>query len=65
MLTDRQKQLIEIYVRKYPELAELEEKAHLSLPHLKTLGNAMAMKPYPPSVSGSDALEIGKIGLAQ
>lgn len=63
MLTDRQKQLIDLYVRTYPHLSELAERAAASDGDLKTLGDAMAAQPYPPSVNGTDALAIGKIGM--
>lgn len=63
MLTNRQRELIDLYVRTYPHLAELVERAAASDGDLKTLGDAMAVQPYPPGVSGLDAIEIGRIGM--
>ena len=62
-LTARQRELIDLYVETYPHLAELSEQAALSAAGLKTLGDAMAMQPYPAGVTGADALEIGRIGM--
>lgn len=63
MLTSRQRSLIDLYVQAYPHLAELAERAGASAGDLKTLGDAMAVQPYPPGVTGLDAIEIARIGM--
>ena len=64
MITDEQNKLIDLYVATYPSLAELAERARKYVNgHVKTLGDAMAMKPYPPGVTGTDAWKISKIGM--
>lgn len=65
MITQRQRELIDLYVETYPHLGEMAERAESDPTGsaMRVLGNAMSANPYPPSVTGRDALEVAKIGV--
>lgn len=66
MLNARQLTLARRYVKDYPQLAELFERAAnagSSDGDIKTLGDAISKLPYPSWVDGTDAIEIGRIGM--
>ena len=65
MLTPRQIELADLYARTYPQsMTVLVARAKAGHPQaIKALGDNMARVAYPASISGSDALEIAKIGM--
>ena len=66
-LTARQAEIADIYAATYPlSFARLVARAKAgSVQSCKALGDNMARVAYPASITGTDALEIAKIGLCQ
>ena len=65
-LNARQETLVKKYITMHPHIAELLERAKNGKDaYVKTLGDAIAALPYPATIDGTDALELGRIGIAE
>lgn len=63
-LNARQITLVRQYIKQHPHIAELLDRAiNGGDGDRLTLGNAIAELPYPPSIDGTDAHELSRIGL--
>ena len=63
-LNARQETLVKKYITFHSHIEELLERAKSGKQDdVKTLGDALAMLPYPATIDGTDALELGRIGI--
>lgn len=65
-LNARQEALVQKYITLHPHIAELLERAKQGgMQDVKTLGDAIAVLPYPATIDGTDAMELSRIGLPE
>ena len=65
-LNARQETLVRKYITLHPHIEELLEGAKNGKDaDVKTLGDAIAVLPYPATIDGIDAIELGRIGISE